>query len=362
MVYWILLIFTVLLLAFIYDNVQTINKKRIILFAIILILIYFSGFRDGLGVDYINYKNMASRYVYLRNSLIISEPIYYWLTQYIYNSSFTDVLFFLIMAFITILFFMLAYQRYDHLFIILFIFLMFPALYSTSFNLVRGAAISSIFLFSIKYIEKKSYYSFLKFLLLTFFAFCIHKSAIIFIPLYFLSTKDYKYWIIILFLSLFFIVPAFALFTNRFYNLISFLSYENYLDYDKMRMSFLSFSNIFFHLLLIPIIYYRKRIILLKDSEKYIIPIQLFILALFFSNISIIALPISYRFFYLFIPSLPIVIIALSKVMNKYVFNIIVYSVIGLIGLVYFINGINNPLIVPDRILPISSLLQFSFN
>lgn len=359
MVYWILLIFTVLLLAFVYDNSKTLNTKRIILFIIILILIYFSGFRDGLGVDYINYKDMTSRYVYLNSPLIISEPIYYWLTQFIYNSSFTYVLFFLIMAFITVFFSVMAYRRYEQLFLILFIFLIFPALYSSSFNLVRGSAVSSIFLFSLQYIERKSYKSFLNFIFLTFFAFCIHKSAIIFIPLYFLSTKDYKYLTIILFLTLLFIGPAFAIFTNKFYNFISFLSYENYLDYDKMRMSFLSFSNIFFHLLLIPIIYYRKEIISLKDSEKYIIPIQLFIFALFFSNISIFVLPIAYRFFYLFIPTLPIVIIVLSKVMNKYVIYFLVYFVIGLIGLVYFINGIDNPLIVPDRILPISSLINY---
>ena len=50
MILWIIFIFIIVVLCFVYDNNNTAHKK-VTLFLLTLVITYFSGFRDGLGVD-----------------------------------------------------------------------------------------------------------------------------------------------------------------------------------------------------------------------------------------------------------------------------------------------------------------------
>ena len=359
MILWTILIFSVLLLAASYDNTKNTQQKKVLFFLLFFILMYFSGFRDGLGVDYESYKLYNSAYNYPKNILILSESFYLHLSRFIYNSSFSYVLFFVLMSSITVYSSLMAYKRYDNLFALVFVFLLFPSIYMTSFTLVRSAAAGSIFLYSLIYLENRSIKSILIFLLLIIVAITIHKSSIIFLVCIFFNKNDYKTFSLFLVALLITALTFTQLFLTKLIQYLEIFSYESYYEYDLMRLDFFSASNILLHLFLFPLFYYRKQILNLKESGLYIIPIKCFILALFFADISAFLLPFSYRFFYNFIIFFPIVFLVIVTVTKNPILKGTLYFIIILFGLKSLIYGINDPLIISDSILPPYSLFDF---
>ena len=352
MILWAFLIISVLCLCFAHDRSNKTEEKWALFIIIFIFLTYFSGFRDGLGLDYDAYKHYNSFLNYQKGGIIFSEPVYLLLSKFIYKTSYSYVLFFLTMSFITIYFSLNSFNRYNNLFTLVFVFVLMPSIYMTSFNLVRGAASSAIFIYSIRYLENKSSRTLLLYFSLILFAFFIHKSSLVFlIPLFF-DSDDYLKFSFKLLVILVFVILFFNLFQSNLMAILEVLSYSSYIEYDEMKIEVFSLSNIFYHLLLLPLFYYRKRILNLRDSKMYIIPIKCFMLSLFFANISAFVLPFSYRLFYLFIFSLPIVVLVILMVSNNYLFRKIIYLIIACFGLKALVSGIGNPIIIPESIRP----------
>ena len=168
------------LIAFQVENDTNTNRKYISYYFLILIVCYFSGFRDGLGQDYNNYVGVINN---RKIEFSFYEPGYssiLWLVSY---SNYSEVLFFLFFAVLTNYLIMSRYLFYSNSFLLcVFIYLSSPVLYYNSFNLVRQFASAAIFLYAIKYIVNRSL---LKYFLSVLFASCFHFSSLIFLPIYF---------------------------------------------------------------------------------------------------------------------------------------------------------------------------------
>lgn len=358
MILWLTFIIISLLLSLLYDLVKNNKIKYMILFTIILLLTYFSGFRDGLGVDYAGYVNMLKRYVQISDNIVISEPLYNYFSYLVVTSSFSYILFFVSMSFITILYTFLVYGKFNNLFLFSYIYILFPALYISSFNLVRSAAVGALFLFASKYIKEKNAFSFFKYTCIIIAAALIHKSAFLLIPLYFISTKNYLKWAISLVIGMMVIVLLFDRLIGYFEGYLYIFGYINYLYYDQWSANLFGFTNIVLLTIAILLIVKQNDIVKLKNSEFYVISVKMYFLSLFFYILSALVFPITYRFFFMLIPFLPIAIHGLAKVIDYKLIYIFVYGAIGLIAIVHFVNGINNPLIIPDKILPLHSIIE----
>jgi len=222
-----LLQFNILLLLILYKF----SKSKYFLYTIVLILILFSGFRYGIGVDYFSYENhfQAIKYGY-ESSLEIGIQFIVYLTDYIGT---TQLAFFVFSLITVVMFFKYINAFSANYFISWIIFISYGTYYLGSFNLIKQYIAISIFAFSIKYIVNGNL---LKYIISIVIASLFHLSALLLLPMYLLKIKFKFYHYFILF-----ILFIFSL--NAIEYLISFTKYSIYLD-ERWATSMISDRNI----------------------------------------------------------------------------------------------------------------------
>lgn len=362
MIFWFCLFFVSYILLAIISKSGSIKIKNSFLFLLLVLLIGFSSFRDGLGKDYSNYKELCElgSWSSVESVWILNEPISTFLQQLCVHTEISAVFFFFISAAVTIILSFIVYSKYDDISILLFIFITYTGLYLSSFNLVQQFFAASLFLLSSKYIVNKEYkyYYFLIFL-----AFLIHKSAIIllFIPLISVNKINHRFWILLLVIS--WIIPIrFILQTDSFQSILNILNYQNYLDYESVRISKFSITNIYLHILLLIILFNNGKLIMGKHYNEYVFSIKMFALALVCNNLSANDLPIAYRISVYFLMFMPISLSCLCKIFPKrFAYLMIVIPILFLMSMT-IIGSSNNKLYCPQRILPLHSILDKYYN
>ncbi len=190
-----------LVFMYLYDNkYKKLEKNKILkglcILGIILPPVLLAGLRYGIGIDYesyvINYNYIANNISFNIIFNFYQEPlsmVIYILAKLIFNDS---VGFFLLSSFITILFVFLGIKKYKdkiNLTVALFIYFMFY--YGVSYNAVRQCIAVSIIFFAYQYVIDKK---FIKYAIWIIIAGLFHKSAYIFMLVYFLCPrKETKY-------------------------------------------------------------------------------------------------------------------------------------------------------------------------
>lgn len=194
-------------------NKLTIRVGMIISFVILFLI---AALRKDVGIDYGVYSNLQFPSTLAGNYETV-EPLS---TLIILLGDFLggyQVIFALFHLIILSLVITSIYQNTPNKTLALF-FLFFTGYYNASLNLMRQSISIAIFLFSLKFIEERKLF---KFLVCMIFAFLFHKTAIMYVPLYFLYvlpfTKKYLSIVLILGLSSIFLVePVLRLVTTVF--------------------------------------------------------------------------------------------------------------------------------------------------
>ena len=360
MVYWLLFLFIMYCLIGFYDKSK--NKNRL-LFFIILIAVYFSTFRDGLGTDYTGYKSYCeSTRSYVENWLLM-EPFPMWIYTFCYNSKFSAIVFFFITSALTCGISIWVYSRYKNFWIAAFVFLTYTNLYLASFNLVRQFVASSFILLGtyLFVIKKKSPWFFLFVILASLW----HKSAFLTFFIYFLNDKKINPIGWILFIILSWIVPANMLLNIPFLgDALNILDYSGYLTYNKDSYTSTSIVNLYMHFIILYflLVCIQKRQFQFEGQKGFYVALKLSVLSIIFCNISANSIPFAYRFAIFFSTFIPILFSYLPLIVGKNTTILMVAVPIFILLMTVLTLHIDDRLFCPQRILPIESVYDEYYN
>lgn len=284
------------------------NSKIKVNFVFTLIYVIFtilSGIRYDVGTDYNTYimhqiPDALNHYVYSTGYKV--EPLYRGL---IYIGNFLgSAQWVFVFTHIIFMYFVLQYikqQSRDYVFSI-FIFV-FSTFYSFSLNGMRQAIATSVFLFAIKYIYRRQYKRYFLFIII---AILFHKSAIIYIPFYFLNrinlTKKTHFFLIT-------IISVILAFNSKYAYNFAYkfsLKYHFYTKFfnsrysDGLQVNTMYISMLLLNLIILYLFYlFGKN---QKDNDlATVVNYNIHLVSLMFSAIAF-SIPGAFRVFYFFIP------------------------------------------------------------
>jgi len=349
MLYWFFFVVISISLCYFSTNINVPEgQRRVMQFVLILFISWFSGFRDHLGADYEIYTDKFFGTSYLKFGI---EPVFTLFVNIIYYSALTPVFFFLAAALITNYLFVKFFFRYKYTFILLIIYILTPLFYYDTFNLVRQMCAASIFAYSCKYIESKDFPRYLMFVLL---AFTIHFSAVVLLPMYFIGRKDFSKIFLSIVLIASYVVGTLI---KIDFDTILIKIVPHYAIYSTMSGHHVGTGllNIIFNIIMLILISKKQ---LFTTSVKYLIPFNLFFIGIVLSNFMPSFYYISRLAMYFTVFG-PVVISMLIFVFNKKLIQESLVVGFLLLFSYFLIKNIDNQSIIPKKVLPVTSLLNF---
>lgn len=285
-----------------------------VLFFIIFFTFVFA-IRYNVGVDYPGYLELYEsgyKLEYDKNEFLFKH-----ISLFFYNIGAHPIFYFGFFVFVQITVFLFALKNEKYIYPFLVIFLFCNGEVNQWMNIIRSATAMCIWLYSIKFVEKKQFWKYLIFILL---AAGIHRSALLYVVIYpFLNFKEIKRpfisFQVILLTVAFVIRKLFTVFSSRLIPLITFIQatlggendyYKNY-DYAAMMEDLnkgVSGTGIAFLAKLmidIAIILYSNKLHSFYNSRRFNLLYVLFIIALFFFYCfpaSVISFSRPFRFFF----------------------------------------------------------------
>lgn len=360
MLYWVIFYLVEIVILFASQRVKPKSQK--ILYALSAMLaIYFSAFRDQLGQDYLGYLQKLQWDVDWSFDLFSSTEILFDVLSIIIDKTyFSPVFYFFFLSIITItlIWVYLTNPNNEFVFAAVLLFLSVPGMYFNTFNLTRQFFSAAIFLYAIKYIEDRSL---IKYSVSILIASTMHVSSIILWPLYFVLNRRYHIMVyvmlsVILFiaaLSLADIIQSVAMFADR---------YSVYLASEQDSSGASLIVVISTIALIVELMFSKKNDVVdkrIQSSGYMTISVNLLFLFVAFSYLSLV----NFYFFRIAVYFIPAVCVVLPHALyglikDKPIVNLFCIS----LSFIYFyflaIVTADNPLICPDRILPISSLFD----
>lgn len=236
---------------------QTVN--RILLIAVFLLLFAVSACRIAVGNDYWVYRD---DFLLIEQSRHVSfEFGFVWVVRLLQSMLDHDqyLPIFAVFSFFTVLFFVRGMADQSEQFCFTVFLLMTGGYYFSSLNSVRYYLVLSVALYSIKYVLRGEWG---KFVFCIVIAAAFHKSVLIVIPLYFLASRNWKKWHMLLFATG---CGSLILFQD-FYRKIIFYFYPFYEGsmFDTGEMSFGNIGKCA-AVLVLCLIYYRAAV---KEDRK----------------------------------------------------------------------------------------------
>lgn len=342
MIIYLLIIFVILLFG------KKINKKEYSYadFIVLLLLILVAGLRYNTGTDYAMYNVM-----YFNPDAQNAEKVefgYKLLMQGAYNIfQENSYLFFLLCSAITIILIYIIIKKYskkpgESLF-----YFVTLGFYTLSFNMVRQSLAMAITFFALKYLFNRNC---IKYILTVLIASCFHMTALIMIPLYWLSNieiKTKKLFIIMIILCF-----SGVLFNPIFNYITSTIpQYSMYASYEEAEVGIGTYIvNIIYILLIVITIMFRKKLISNDKNYKFIINTVTF--STFFIILSLQNTLFARMIYYWFMPIVLILpeYVRFFKEENR---NIIQFVIIACFILFYVLNIYSF-----NGVYPYSSILQ----
>lgn len=184
----IILFFEIILFLFVIQNYNGISiLKRFTAFCLILFMFIISGLRYNVGDDFLNYEIMYNDPSNIRNSF--TEPIWSYISLLFHNMGLSSIAWFCFTSFIINFFFISGIRKLSkNFYLSVAFYIAMPHLFLESFNIVRQfVAMSIIFRFSYLFFQKKYW----KFVIIILLSSCFHKSAVLTIPLFFMSLINF---------------------------------------------------------------------------------------------------------------------------------------------------------------------------
>ena len=202
---------------------STINQPSFSRFETIFPLVIFAivfGMRYDVGVDHLSY---LENYIWQIDNPKF-ELIFSWITKICRSLNFHYSIYFAILAFIQVFFFFYAFKDERYLFPFLVLFLFANGEWLNWMNIIRQSIAMCIWIYSIKFIEKKKFWLYLFWCIIAFF---FHRSAIILIISYPILRNGKDYFKSIP-LQLLLLAAAFAI-KNIFFDII--LKFSSIVDF-----------------------------------------------------------------------------------------------------------------------------------
>ena len=359
MLYWVGLVSVVFILAILVSYFKISRRIRTQIFSLIsILLIWFSGFRDGLGTDYEVYVHRLLHAPIIDLPFFFSEPLYNLFVNLIRSTALSEVFFFLVMAVITVMPVISTYKKFNHFFICIAIYMMLPILYFGSFNVVRQLAAASIFLYASKYIIDRRFEMYVLFMVVAFF---LHKSALVLLPIYFINFKNIRISEVLALLFFSFSPGIFSNLITKVTPYLEIISYDMYLDYASESFSSISFTQILFHIIIIILVFVKDKIKGLFHGNYYIFTLKMGVLYLFFTNLALSGVSISYRLAFYFAPFLPLLacmIVDNVRYNFKLGVTLVLFVLFAVVGVRFLYLNADNRLVVPNDVKPIISLFD----
>lgn len=170
------------------DNVEKKYKNALMLFAF-CILFVFMGVRYGVGQDYFYTYVPVFESILLTGQaqgvewgfVLINKVVQFFTNDYAFL--------FLLTSFVFVLFIFLSIRQYDISISMSVFILVCGGFYFYAFNVTRQCITFAMFFLSLKYAKKKS---FIPYALINLAGFLIHRTAIIYLPLYFIIGRNVK--------------------------------------------------------------------------------------------------------------------------------------------------------------------------
>lgn len=362
MVYWFGLFLIEVILLYQYNHSSTEKAKKRILWCIIFCLVYFSGFRDGLGMDYSGYKELCERETFNFSAILFSEPLFRALQTFCYNTEFSAVLLFLVSAFLTCALSLYVYSRFENFAIAAFVFIFFSDIYLSSMNIVSQFAAGGVILFGYyPLMQNRTKKNYIIAIVAVFIGTMLHLSSIFMLLPILFSDKNINItlWVCLIIAS--YIIPIDLLFRIPIIgNIIDLLNYSDYKSYTSSGINKLSITNLYMHCMLLPFIVNIKRIRNKENANEYIFLLKMYSMYLIFNNMSTGSLTITYRLAVCFVLFIPLLFAKLPLIIDKKLSLILI--VIPLLILITMRLSSGDKLVVPDRILPVESIIDNNYN
>ena len=228
------------------------------LVAVFLILFGLSALRQNVGNDYAKYVEFMHRLytdAYIEDPGVPTEWGFNLLCRVVYGlSGFENhLLVFAIYSFVTVVFFLSAMYEQSVEFPFSFFMFMTLGYYFQSFSTVRYYLALSIALYSMKYVLRGQWG---RFLLLVFVGAAFHKSIWVIVPLYFLASRSWKKWQVILAT----VFCSHFLFFQNFYMKLVVRLYPTYEGTEYLEGNGISYINVLrcLAVLTLTVICYQK--------------------------------------------------------------------------------------------------------
>ncbi len=252
-------------------DIQTKKTYRNILIIIALAIpITIASIRYNVGTDYNTYVSLYNKYslLDLKNIFLAKEvEVFFVLVCKIaYALGNAQIMFFIYSILTVGIMFRICWENRDKISVSLMWFLYLFMFFGASMNIVRQSLAMVVVVYAYKYIDNRNFYKFIIFALL---AICIHKTAIIIVPLYFIldfNKNRINNKIIGNFLRILIVIISFVFIINIekiilfLGNFESFNKYITYINYSK------DINNFSFILKLIVFVFIT---IFIKPMIKY---------------------------------------------------------------------------------------------
>lgn len=268
----------VLFVAIVYCALKKAHYKTNI-FWLLFILIFLSGFRYMVGIDFPNYKIGYDYPDYL-----IAEQSWHIINSFFKGLGFTSQIFFIYTTLVIVICTYSAIKRYDRS-IMLYAMLIFvsTSLYIESMNLVRQYVAMAIALLAfVNRLNNRP----ITYIILLILAFLLHKTAIICLPVFELSRLRFSKLFMILVVLVSIITGKFIV--NSLLNvatsyLDSSFSYYTYLNNKSEIVVSSGMYQYFLNLLAIYFIYSRKSEY--ENNKRYSTVLNLFVVSVVLYNV-----------------------------------------------------------------------------
>lgn len=306
-------------------------KKGVILLKFNKLFVFLPSFlilalRFGIGVDYFftyvpifeklslgyNYEDVEIGYILLNKMILLFTDNYYWL--------------FIVTSLIFCYFiFKSIFEQSQYISISIYIFLT-AGLYFYSMNVMRQTIGFAIFLYSIKYIKSKHFKTYFIYIMI---ASLIHKSSLVYLPIYFIANLKVDYKSIITISILVAISKQFI-----FELLVTFLGNTKYSNYisgyyaDSSKSMISPIINV--SIIMIFLLFYKKN----KEAIEYRLYLNIhicaFLISLFIGTIPLIS-RIFTAFYHIEILSIPYLISLIKGKRSKEIATLFVFVFFGTI-------------------------------
>ena len=311
-----------------------------------LLFAFIFGCRYNVGVDYYTYY---TDYLYNWSNRDI-EPGFLFIKETFQNNNLHFALYFGFIAFIQIFFFMIAFRKRAYLYPSILLVLFLSCIELNWMNTIRQSVAVCIFVYATTFIDKKQP---LKYIIACLLAMQFHNSAIILLPLYFITyipILKNKWFSIGIYLAALFIntlpIEQFDIIFNNFANLLGYgeiYDSENvlvHIENEGTGLGRLILNTIF----LTIILYSNKLKDYFKNDERWFyIMYNLFIIGIFgdiaFNKCILLIRPFGY-FKIFWCITLGILLYYLTKNRTKQN-DIVKIGLIGLIALTFIANMLN---------------------